>query len=160
MESMYVMMKDDHCILVSTINIYMRYAQGDDVDRTEVGLRRIVGQRWAALGISLAAYTAQMFNATGWLRNPFLDDLHDAQLEQLSNSEDLEAENAALTLRLERVTNRQRKADDLLRYIDQEIKSTQAVRGRCTCKNGSRLWLLMPCSQGHDECSAIRGSRP
>jgi hypothetical protein len=57
MESMYVMMNDDHCILVSTINIYMRYAQGDDVDLTKVGLRRIVGQRWAALGISLAAYT-------------------------------------------------------------------------------------------------------
>jgi hypothetical protein len=47
MESMCVTMKDDHCILVSTINIYMRYAQGDDVDRTEVGLRRIVRQRWA-----------------------------------------------------------------------------------------------------------------
>jgi hypothetical protein len=54
---MYVMMKDDHCILVSTINIYMRYAQGDDVDRTKVISRRIVGQRWVALGISLAAYT-------------------------------------------------------------------------------------------------------
>jgi hypothetical protein len=47
MGSMYVMMKDDHCILVSTINIYMRYVQGDDVDRTEAGLRRTIGQRWA-----------------------------------------------------------------------------------------------------------------
>jgi hypothetical protein len=47
MESICVMMKDNGCILVSTINIYKRYTQGDDVDRTEVGLRRIVGQRWA-----------------------------------------------------------------------------------------------------------------
>jgi hypothetical protein len=44
---MYVMIKDDHCSLVSTINIYKRYTQGDDVDWAEVGLRRIVGQRWA-----------------------------------------------------------------------------------------------------------------
>jgi hypothetical protein len=42
---MYVMIIDDDCRLVSTINIYKRYMQGDDVDRTEVGLRRIVGQR-------------------------------------------------------------------------------------------------------------------
>jgi hypothetical protein len=47
MESMCVMIIDDDCILVSTINIYKKYAQGDDVDRTEFGLRRIVGQHWA-----------------------------------------------------------------------------------------------------------------
>jgi hypothetical protein len=47
MGSMYVMMIDDDCILVSTINIYKRYAQGDDVDRTRVGLRQTVGQHWA-----------------------------------------------------------------------------------------------------------------
>jgi hypothetical protein len=45
MGSMYVMIIDDDCSLVSTINIYKRYTQGDDVDRTKVGLRRIVGQR-------------------------------------------------------------------------------------------------------------------
>jgi hypothetical protein len=47
MEIICVMIIDDGCILVSTINIYKRYAQGDDVDMTKVGLRRIVGQHWA-----------------------------------------------------------------------------------------------------------------
>jgi hypothetical protein len=31
-----VMMRDDHCSLVSTINIYKRYTQGDDVDLSDV----------------------------------------------------------------------------------------------------------------------------